>query len=236
MYSSPAQPAPQGLYDGRSEHDACGVAFVATLTGQASHDIVDKALTALRNLEHRGASGSEPDSGDGAGILIQVPDAFLRANVSFRLPERGHYAVGVGFLPADPAEAEAADPASQYAEDVRRLDGVLSQRTADSEELFRRLGGRPFVYCGVAGPVPLPADLAAHLGRTLRRLVAEFGLRFIFAVLFISTLSFLGLGIQPPLDQSIVLSLRLSLSLLCCCLFLSFPLGRQVRRLLLCLQ
>jgi glutamate synthase (NADPH/NADH) large chain len=108
MYSSPAQPAPQGLYDGQHEHDACGVAFVATLTGQASHDIVDKALTALRNLEHRGASGSEPDSGDGAGILIQVPDAFLRACVDFALPAAGHYAVGVGFLPADPSEAAAA--------------------------------------------------------------------------------------------------------------------------------
>ena len=108
MFTSPAQPAPQGLYDGRHEHDACGVAFVATLTGQASHDIVDKALTALRNLEHRGASGSEPDSGDGAGILLQVPDAFLRAAVPFALPEKGHYAVGLAFLPADPIEAGAA--------------------------------------------------------------------------------------------------------------------------------
>ncbi|MGZ4651390.1 MAG: hypothetical protein ACXV3A_12750, partial [Kineosporiaceae bacterium] len=76
---SAGRPAPQGLYDGRHEHDACGVAFVATLSGQASHDIVDQALMALRNLDHRGASGAEPDSGDGAGILTQVPDAFLRA-------------------------------------------------------------------------------------------------------------------------------------------------------------
>ncbi len=73
-----AFPPPQGLYDPRHEHDACGVAFVATLTGVASHDIVAKALTALRNLEHRGAAGAEPNSGDGAGILMQVPDAFLR--------------------------------------------------------------------------------------------------------------------------------------------------------------
>ena len=74
-----AFPSPQGLYDGLHEHDACGVAFVATLTGEASHDIVAKAITALRNLEHRGAVGAEPDSGDGAGILMQVPDRFLRA-------------------------------------------------------------------------------------------------------------------------------------------------------------
>jgi glutamate synthase (NADPH/NADH) large chain len=73
-----AGPPAQGLYDPRFEHDACGVAFVATLTGEASHDIVAKSLTALRNLDHRGAAGAEVNSGDGAGILIQVPDAFLR--------------------------------------------------------------------------------------------------------------------------------------------------------------
>ncbi len=98
----------EGLYDGANEHDACGVAFVATLTGQASHDIVDKALTALRNLEHRGASGSEPDSGDGAGILLQVPDAFYRGVVHFDLPARGAYAVGTAFLPVEGAEAASA--------------------------------------------------------------------------------------------------------------------------------
>ena len=81
-----AFPPPQGLYDPRHEHDACGVAFVATLTGVASHDIVAKALTALRNLDHRGAAGAEPNSGDGAGILMQVPDAFLREVVDFELP------------------------------------------------------------------------------------------------------------------------------------------------------
>jgi glutamate synthase (NADPH/NADH) large chain len=94
-------PAGQGLYDPAQERDACGVAFVATLTGVASHQIVDQALTALRNLEHRGASGAEPDSGDGAGILVQVPDAFLRAVVDFPLPPRGEYAVGTAFLPDD---------------------------------------------------------------------------------------------------------------------------------------
>jgi glutamate synthase (NADPH) large chain len=106
MFSSDAQPTPQGLYDGLHEHDACGVAFVATLTGTPSHDIVDKALTALRNLEHRGASGAEPDSGDGAGILVQVPDRYFREVVDFALPAVGQYAVGIGFLPVDEAEAE----------------------------------------------------------------------------------------------------------------------------------
>ncbi|GAA2921288.1 glutamate synthase large subunit [Streptomyces thioluteus] len=88
------------MYDPRHEHDACGVGFVATLTGEASHALVDRALTVLRNLEHRGATGSEPDSGDGAGILVQIPDAFLREVVDFELPEQGAYAVGIAFLPA----------------------------------------------------------------------------------------------------------------------------------------
>ncbi|MFD7119238.1 glutamate synthase large subunit [Streptomyces sp. NPDC059922] len=97
------RPAPQGMYDPRNEHDACGVGFVATLTGVASHALVEQALTVLRNLEHRGATGSEPDSGDGAGILLQIPDAFLREVAGFDLPETGSYAVGIGFLPADDA-------------------------------------------------------------------------------------------------------------------------------------
>ncbi|MEI5673808.1 MULTISPECIES: glutamate synthase large subunit [unclassified Nocardioides] len=102
-----AFPPPQGLYDPRHERDACGVAFVATLTGVASHDIVAKALTALRNLEHRGAAGAEPNSGDGAGILMQVPDAFLRAVAGFDLPAAGAYAVGTAFLPGDADEVSS---------------------------------------------------------------------------------------------------------------------------------
>ncbi|MFD5508380.1 glutamate synthase large subunit [Streptomyces sp. NPDC059761] len=95
------RPAQQGMYDPRNEHDACGVGFVANLSGEASHTLVEQALTVLRNLEHRGATGSEPDSGDGAGILSQVPDAFLREVAGFELPEAGAYAVGIAFLPAD---------------------------------------------------------------------------------------------------------------------------------------
>ena len=93
-------PAAAGLYDPANEHDACGVAMVATLNKVATHEIVEKALTALRNLEHRGASGAEPDSGDGAGILIRVPDAFYRAVVDFDLPAEGSYATGIAFIAA----------------------------------------------------------------------------------------------------------------------------------------
>ena len=103
-----AIPAAQGLYDPSAERDACGVAFVATLTGEPSHAIVSKAITALHNLDHRGASGAEPDSGDGAGILITMPDAFLRAVVPFELPAQGQYAAGMAFLPSGAAEAMAA--------------------------------------------------------------------------------------------------------------------------------
>ncbi len=111
-----ALPAPQGLYDGRHEHDACGVAFVADMHGRATHDIVDKALTALRNLEHRGAQGAEPETGDGAGILIQVPDAYLRSVVEFELPPARAYAVGTAFLPADDeAERKAMDAIERLA-------------------------------------------------------------------------------------------------------------------------
>ncbi|MBL1097094.1 glutamate synthase large subunit [Streptomyces coffeae] len=106
---SASHPARQGMYDPSNEHDACGVGFVATLTGEASHELVEQALTVLRNLEHRGATGSEPDSGDGAGILVQVPDAFLREAVTgFELPEAGAYAVGIAFLPETEAEGAAA--------------------------------------------------------------------------------------------------------------------------------
>ena len=89
-----------GLYDPANEHDACGVAMVATLNKTKSHEIVSKALTALRNLEHRGASGAEPDSGDGAGILIQIPDEFYRSVVDFKLPNFSFYATGVFFIEA----------------------------------------------------------------------------------------------------------------------------------------
>ena len=106
--SHPAAPSSRGLYRPDQEHDACGVSFVVDLHGRRSHDLVDKGLTSLCNLEHRGATGAEPNTGDGAGILTQVPDTFLRAVVDFDLPEAGRYAAGIVFLPADPTAADAA--------------------------------------------------------------------------------------------------------------------------------
>jgi glutamate synthase (NADPH) large chain len=89
-----------GLYDPRFEHDACGVGFVADLSGRPSHGVVAKALRILCNLEHRGAEGGDPGTGDGAGILTQIPDAFFRAACGFALPDAGCYAVGLAFLPS----------------------------------------------------------------------------------------------------------------------------------------
>ncbi|GAB2446765.1 glutamate synthase (NADPH/NADH) large chain [Conyzicola lurida] len=94
-------PQATGLYDPRREKDACGLAMVATLRGTAGHDIIDAALNALRHLEHRGAIGSDAGTGDGAGIITQIPDEFLRAVAGFDLPPVGSYAVGMAFLPTE---------------------------------------------------------------------------------------------------------------------------------------
>ena len=146
------RPAPQGLYDSGNEHDACGVGFVATLTGTAEHRIVEQALTVLRNLEHRGATGAEPDSGDGAGILTQVPDAFLRAKVDFELPAAGAYAVGIAFLPDD----DAAD-----------ADAIAAIAAIAAEEGLTVLGWRD---------VPVAPDL---LGDTARSVMPRFRQLFV---------------------------------------------------------
>ena len=98
----------QGLYDPQQEHDSCGVSFVCDIGGSASHKVVDLGVKALCNLEHRGALGADPLTGDGAGILMQIPDRFLRDVVDHELPPAGRYATGIGFLPADPGDAARA--------------------------------------------------------------------------------------------------------------------------------
>ena len=101
-------PGPSGLYDPRHEHDSCGVSFVANLRGESSNELVRTGLRALTNLEHRGATGAEPDTGDGAGILLQVPDTLYRESVDFDLPKAGAYATGIAFLPTDEVAREKA--------------------------------------------------------------------------------------------------------------------------------
>ena len=109
---------PKGLYDPRFEHDSCGVGFVANVQRGASHEVVELGLTALENLAHRGAFGADPETGDGAGILVQMPDEFFRSILSCPLPPLGSYASGMAYLPrdvprADERKAELANLAGQ---------------------------------------------------------------------------------------------------------------------------
>ena len=145
-------PQPYGLYDPRFEHDACGVSFVADIHGRASHDIVARGLGALCNLEHRGATGAEADTGDGAGVLIQVPDRFLRSVVDFPLPAAGSYAVGMAFLPASPADAQRATEA---------IDSIVKEEGL-----------------AVAGWRPVPTD-PSTLGASARRVMPSFSQLFL---------------------------------------------------------
>ena len=126
-------PSSQGLYNPAFEHDACGVAMVADMHGRRSRDIVDKAITALVNLEHRGAQGAEPHTGDGAGILLQVPDEFLRAVVEFDLPEYGSYATGIAFLPQSSKDAATACEAVEKIVEAEGLE-VLGWREVPTDE------------------------------------------------------------------------------------------------------
>ncbi|MEC5149603.1 glutamate synthase large subunit [Cryobacterium sp. GrIS_2_6] len=134
-------PQPQGLYNPADERDACGLAMVATLRGTAGHDIITIALDALRNLEHRGAVGSDAGTGDGAGIITQIPHDFLSQVVEFELPAAGRYAVGNVFLPTDPTERSA----------VKRQIGRIAQ-----EECLEILGWRE---------VPVRPDEVGNLAR-----------------------------------------------------------------------
>ncbi len=102
-------PAAQGLYDPRNEHDSCGVGFVADIKGRKSHQHVRDGLQILLNLDHRGAVGADPLTGDGAGILTQIPDGFFRAVCGFDLPAAGDYGVGMLFLPKDIAARKAIE-------------------------------------------------------------------------------------------------------------------------------
>src|SRR5688572_5729012 len=131
------QPSAQGLYDPANEHDACGVGFVADIKGRRSHTIVRQALQILINLEHRGACGCEVNTGDGAGILIQMPDGFLRkeaARLGWDLPEARGYGAGLVFLPHDPASRETIEGLFTriVAEEGQRLIGWRDVPTDNS--------------------------------------------------------------------------------------------------------
>jgi glutamate synthase domain-containing protein 1 len=107
VVSANGLPAEQGLYSPQNEHDACGIGFLVNIDGKASHDIITRGIQILINLTHRGACGCDPETGDGAGILIQIPDKFFRretARLGFELPPVGEYGVGMVFLPVEPQQ------------------------------------------------------------------------------------------------------------------------------------
>jgi glutamate synthase (ferredoxin) len=128
-------PAGAGLYDPIHEHDACGVGFVVHIKGQRSHAIVQQALQVLMNLRHRGACGCEANTGDGAGILLQVPDRFFRKVVPFALPGEGAYGVGLVFLPREAAHRDEVRRAYEHivAEEGQQLLGWRDVPTDDRE-------------------------------------------------------------------------------------------------------
>lgn len=155
---------PEGLYDPTYEHDACGVAFVVDMHGRKSHRLLRQGLQALCNLDHRGATGAEENVGDGAGILIQIPDQFLRDECSFVLPDAGQYATGIAFLPQDAAvRSHALTVIEQIVSeeglivlgwrDLATDNSAIGSMARDVEPCFRQLfiaGEKPHELTGLA--------------------------------------------------------------------------------------
>src|SRR5580693_7597806 len=192
--------AAAGLYDPRFEHDACGVGFVADLSGRGGHDVVDRALRVLCHLDHRGAKGSDPDTGDGAGILTQMPDEFFRAACGFALPAAGSYAAGMAFF--------------DYAE--RALVTRAVERLAEAEGLTI-LGWRDVPHdasaCGAGARAVMPelaqlfvAGAEGQCGAELERMVfclrkrAEHEAGVYFASLSARTIVYKGMLTAPQLE------------------------------------
>ncbi|HVC05262.1 MAG TPA: glutamate synthase large subunit [Candidatus Acidoferrales bacterium] len=196
-------PHPQpGLMDPALEHDACGVAFVARIAGGPTHAVVESGVDALVNLGHRGASGAEPDSGDGAGILIQVPDDFLRDAARVPLPMPGAYGVGMVMLPRDDPERERCEAITQQscrAEGLRVLGWRDVPMVADALGASAR-AGLPIIRQLFVAAIGL--DGAALEGRllVLRRVIERDALaagigrdRFHFASLSSRTVVYKGM-------------------------------------------
>ena len=150
-------PGAQGLYDPRHEHDACGVGFVVNIKGRRSHAVIEQGLQLLINLLHRGACGCEANTGDGAGILIQMPDRFLRkvtGPLGIQLPEAGQYGAGLVFLPRDRAERRAIESLIVTILEEEDLK-LLGWREVPADN--RLLGARAVaVAAGLPAPVRRP--------------------------------------------------------------------------------
>jgi glutamate synthase (NADPH) large chain len=194
--------ASDGLYDSRFEHDACGVGFVADLTARGGHDVVASALRVLCNLEHRGAAGADPDTGDGAGILTQLPDAFFREVAGFPLPDQGGYAAGLAFLSTE--EGERAFARAQIA-DLAADEGltVLGWRDVPVKEAACGAGAREVLphlaqlfVAGTEGETGLTLDRMAFCLRKR----AEHELDVYFASLSSRTIVYKGMLSAPQVE------------------------------------
>ncbi len=164
-------PSAQGLYSPDNEHDACGVGFVAHIKGKKSHEIVEQGLLILKNLTHRGATGADPLAGDGAGILLQIPDAFFREEMQkqgITLPAPGEYGVGMVFLPQEPACRLACEQEIERAvraegqvllgwRDVPRNGAVLGESVKRIEPVMRQ------VFIGAGSSVTVTDSLERKL-------------------------------------------------------------------------
>ncbi|MFC3801804.1 glutamate synthase large subunit [Cohnella sp. GCM10012308] len=174
-------PPKQGLYDPQYERDACGMGFVAHIKGRKSHEIVEQALSLLINMEHRGGQGAEPNSGDGAGILLQIPHDFFVRETAFSLPEPGQYAVGMVFLTQDD---------SRRAEHEALLEGIAAEeglsvigwRTVPTDDSTLGISAKrvkPFVRQVFIGrPATLADDLAYERKLYVLRKRAEKAIRY----------------------------------------------------------
>jgi glutamate synthase (NADPH/NADH) large chain len=204
----PHLPPAQGLYDPQNEHDACGVGFIAHIKGRRSHEIVEQGLQLLKNLTHRGATGADPLAGDGAGILIQIPDALLRdemAKQGVELPEAGEYGVGMVFLPQEPASRLACEQEIERAiraedqvllgwRDVPRDSSVLGESVKRIEPVIRQ------VFIGEGPDVTVTDALERKLyvirkraGHAIQALRLEHGKEFYMPSLSARTIVYKGM-------------------------------------------
>ncbi len=196
-----------GLYDPANEHDSCGVAFVVDIKGRATHEIVAMGIGALCNLEHRGAQGAEANTGDGAGITIQIPDRFLRSVVDFDLPPAGQYAVGMAFLPttqADSAQAVSLVEKIVASEGLRVLGwrdvpvdaSMIGDSAREVMPLFRQL------FIAAAHGTELDCMSLERLAFVVRkRIEHEIGRSVYFPNLSARTLIYKGMLTAPQLSQ-----------------------------------
>jgi glutamate synthase (NADPH/NADH) large chain/glutamate synthase (ferredoxin) len=201
--SNHQRPTAAGLYDPSFEHDACGIGAVARLDNRREHEIIERALDVLFRLEHRGAVGSEVDTGDGAGILFQVPDEFFRAVVDFELPDPSRYGVGMCFATSDPAKRAEAEALAEKViadegqtllgwRDVPVDENVPGPSAAEVMPVVRQLF--------IGSTLPDDADELAFERKlyVIRRVIeAQTGVDLIFCSLSCRTIVYKGMLTSP---------------------------------------